>query len=132
MQAPVEITFRGVRSKVLETRIREKAEKLHTFYPHIIHCHVVVNAEHRHSRRGRLYHVTVEVSVPGGSLVISHPNPGRDSHEGLYVAVRDAFDAARRRLEDFSGRQRWESRCRRLPNGRRKGPKTAGDLRMAR
>jgi hypothetical protein len=42
--------------------------------------------------------------VPGGKIVVSR-EPGEDhSHEDLHVAVRDAFDAVRRRLQDHMRR----------------------------
>ena len=111
MQVPVQITFRGFpRSHAMEAKISEKAEKLGKFYPNIIGAQVVVEAEHRHQSKGYLFHVTIEISVPQNKLVISHPHHERQDHEDVYVAIRDAFDAARRRLEDFSRRQRGQTK----------------------
>jgi hypothetical protein len=44
--------------------------------------------------------------VPGAALVINR-DPGQDqAHEDVYVAMRDAFDAAERRLEDYVRKSR--------------------------
>ncbi len=111
MQTPVQITFRGFpHSEAVEAKVREKAEKLERFYPNIISTHVVVEAEHRHRQKGYLFHVTIELAVPQNKLVISHPHHEKQEHEDVYVAIRDAFDAARRRLEDFARRQRGQTK----------------------
>ena len=73
MQTPLQITFRGFpHSDAVEANIREKAQKLENFYPHITGCRVVVEAEHHHHHRGNLYHVRINLSVPQKELVISH------------------------------------------------------------
>ncbi len=109
MQVPLQITFRGMEpSEALEAAIRKRAEKLERFYDHIISCRVAVERRHRHHHKGNLYHVRVDVTVPHGEIVASR-DPGKDhSHEDAYVAIRDAFDAVRRQLEDYARRQRGE------------------------
>jgi ribosome-associated translation inhibitor RaiA len=104
MQRPVEITFRDVpHSDALESDIRDKASKLETFYPHMTGCHIVVEMPHKHSHQGREFVVRLDIKVPGGELVINHEHSA-DAH----VAVRDAFDAARRKLQDYARRQRGD------------------------
>lgn len=103
MQIPLEITFRHMDpSPAIETRIREKAMKLDQFHKHIMSCRVVVEAPHAHQRKGKLYQVRLDIKVPGKELAISHERPQDHAHEDVYVAIRDAFDAAARRLEDFA------------------------------
>jgi cold shock CspA family protein len=69
-------------------------------------CHVVVAQPHRHKREGRLYSVRVDLVVPGGEIAVNRNHPADHAHEDVYVALRDAFDAARRRLEDHVRHQR--------------------------
>jgi ribosomal subunit interface protein len=109
MQVPLHISFHGVDpSPALEARIREHAKKLEQFYDRITGCDVTVALPHQHHRHGKHWHVRVQVSVPGSELVVSR-DPGRDEdHEDPYVAVRDAFMAVRRQLEDHVHRQRDE------------------------
>lgn len=104
MQIPLQITIRDVEhSETLEARIREKAEKLDEFFEHIISCRVVVEEPHRHHRQGRQFTVHIDIGVPGGEIVVN-----RDHAEDVYVALRDAFDAAKRRLEDYARKIRGD------------------------
>jgi cold shock CspA family protein/ribosome-associated translation inhibitor RaiA len=103
VQQPLQITARDVSlSEVAENDIRAKAEHLDTYYDGIIGCRVVVEGPGRHHRRGP-FTVRIEVIVPGTELVVD-----RQTDEDLYVVIRDAFDAARRRLEDYARRQRGD------------------------
>jgi cold shock CspA family protein len=103
MQLPLQITARDVSlSEAAEFDIRVKAENLDTYYDGIVRCRVVVEGPGLHHRIGP-YAVRIDLSVPGAELVID-----RQTHEDLYVAIRDAFDAARRRLEDYARRQRGD------------------------
>jgi ribosome-associated translation inhibitor RaiA len=100
MEHAVEVTFRGVEpSDPVERSVREHAERLERF-GRVTSCRVVVEARHRHQRHGQLYHVRIELMAPGGEIVVTHDPEQDHSHEDVYVAIRDAFDAARRRLED--------------------------------
>jgi len=102
MQIPVDITFKELgKSEALETRIRESVQKLERVFDRITRCEVLVETPHRHHRTGRQYHVRIRLTVPGGEIVVSR-DPGPDeAHEDAYVALRDAFLAARRQLEDY-------------------------------
>jgi cold shock CspA family protein/ribosome-associated translation inhibitor RaiA len=102
MQIPLEILFRNMDpSPTVEAAIRERAEKLDRFADQIMSCRVTVEAPHKHSAKGKQYHVVVDMRVPGGELVVSR-DPGRQqAHEDVYVAVRDAFNAARRQLQNY-------------------------------
>jgi ribosome-associated translation inhibitor RaiA len=123
---PTQVTFRGLQPlDALEADIRERAAWLEQFYDGIIRCRVLVELPHRHRRDGRHFHVRIELTVPGGApIVISHEpslhgtmkHVEEDAHHKeaeidavhrhAAVAVREAFDAARRRLEDFVREQR--------------------------
>ena len=101
MKLPLQITFRNMEpSEAVEARIREKAEKLDRFCDQIMSCRVVFEAHHQHQHQGNLFHVRIDITVPDKEIVISR-EPGRhQAHEDAYVAIRDAFDAARRQLEN--------------------------------
>jgi cold shock CspA family protein/ribosome-associated translation inhibitor RaiA len=109
MQIPLKITFRGLEpSAAIEDRIRRKAAKLEKFRGTVTRCQVIVEAPHRHHRKGNTWSVRVELAVPGQRLG-SLRDAGIDhAHEDVYVAIRDAFDAAYRRLEDHARLQRGD------------------------
>lgn len=107
MTIPLQISFRNTDpSPAVETRIRERAESLERFSDRITSCRVIVERNHRHHHQGNLYHVRVDLRVPGNQIVASREHGDRHAHEDVYVAVRDAFDAAERQLEDHVRRQR--------------------------
>lgn len=109
MNLPVQVTFHKVdHSDALEAVIREKAAELDQFFDRITSCRVVVNAPHKRHRQGNLIEIRIDVTVPGHELVIGRDPGDRYAHEDPYVAVRDAFDAMRRQLEDHARRVRGD------------------------
>ena len=119
MQLPLQITFRDMEpSEAVEANIRERSERLERFYDHIMSCRVMVEAPHGHKHQGRLYRVRIDVGVLDGELVVSHEHHHRDSaHEDVYVAIRDAFDAMKRQLEDYARKQRGDVKQHVVPEG---------------
>lgn len=104
MELPLQITSRDFElTDAIRSEILEKAEKLDKYYDRITRCRVVVESPHRHQQDGRLYNVQVYLKVPGGELVVK-----REPNEDLYVAIRNSFDAAVRKLEDFVRRHRGD------------------------
>lgn len=108
METPLHITAHDmVLPESVEAKIRKKAAKLERYYQRIISCQVTVGAPVRsahasHSQPGR-YHVSIDLTVPGAELAVT-----RQEHENLHVAIRDAFQAARRQLQEYARRQRGE------------------------
>jgi len=138
MQLTPTITFRGIDpSAALEAEIRARIGKLETYYRPIMGCHVLVELAERHHETGNRYHVRLDVIVPGEEIVVAHeaglhataqdvdtekatkeaePDPER---KHARVAVREAFDIARRRLQDYGRRQRRTVKApARQPRGR--------------
>ncbi len=127
MILPMQVTFRNMDpSQAVETRIREEVAKLEKFYDRIIGCRVAVEIPRKHQHHGKVYHIRIDLTVPGGELVVKH-EPGLHSaarqielerekkqlevegaYKDIYVAIRDAFKAARRKLQDYARRQRGD------------------------
>ena len=104
MQTPLQITIRDMEhSDALETHIRDKAGKLEEFFNHIMSCRVVVEVPHKHQHQGKQFNVRIDIGVPGSEIVVN-----RDHAEDVYVALRDAFDAAKRQLEDYARKIRGD------------------------
>lgn len=104
MQTPLQITIRDIsHSEALETYIRDKARKLDEFFGRIISCRVVVEMPHKHHHQGKHFNARIDIGVPGSEIVVNHGH-----HEDVYVALRDAFDAAKRRLEDYARKLRGD------------------------
>lgn len=127
-KVPTQITFRGMgRSAAVEATVLDRVAWLEQFNAHIQRCRVTIAIPHRHRRDGRLVHVRVEVAVPGGRPIVVNHEPslhGRvkdvegdahhketataGEHRYAHVSVRQAFDAARRQVEEFARTQRGE------------------------
>lgn len=104
MEIPLQITSRNLElTDAIESEIRQKSEKLDRFYDRITRCRIIVESPHRHSHQGKLYNVNIYLTVPGAELVVK-----REPHEDLYVAIRDSFNAIRRKLEEYDRKQRNE------------------------
>ena len=104
MQLPLQITYRGMQSSpAIDAAVHEKAAKLEQFHPRIMSCRVAIEQPGRHQRQGKQFVVHIDLKLPGGEIAVN-----RDHHEDVYVALRDAFDAARRKLEDFAREQRGD------------------------
>lgn len=100
MTIPVQITFRHMESSpAVETRVRELANHLGVFSDRIQTCRVVVDSPHRHHHQGKVFNVKVQLVLPGEDVVVDMERPQRDGHEDVYVVLRDAFDAAKRQLQ---------------------------------
>jgi ribosomal subunit interface protein len=102
MKIPLQIAARNLElPETVKEAIRDKAEKLDKYYTQIMRCRVVVEVPHRHRHEGILYNVHIDMTVPGAELLVK-----REPSKDLDIAIRDSFDAARRKLEDFARRQR--------------------------
>ena len=130
MAIPVKITFRNMAaSPAIEKQVFAKAAKLESFCERIISCRVIVEAPHRHHHKGKAFQVRIDLSVPGKDIFINrapkrlsavklaeartsekdlvenHEPSKHGAHTDVYVAIRDAFNAAGRKLQDYMRRQ---------------------------
>jgi ribosomal subunit interface protein len=104
MKLPLEISARDVRiSDEIEELIREKASKLDKFYDQIIGCRVKLDVPHRSRRSGAAYNIRIDITVPGGELVVK-----REPDEDLHAAIVSSFETAQRRVKEYAEKQRGE------------------------
>ena len=107
MKLALQVTFRDMpHSDAIEAEIRRRAAKLEAFCDRIISCRVTVETPAGHKQQGKLFSAHVDLKVPGEEIASTR----RNEHEDVYVAIRDAFDAVRRRLEDHTRRQRGHTK----------------------
>ncbi len=107
MQTPLQIVFRNVhRSEAVAEKVRQRVQWLERHGEELISCRVAVEAPHRHHHRGNLYRVRIDLRVRGAEIVVGRPHDLHLAHRDVQVAIRDAFDEARRRLEHYSRRRR--------------------------
>jgi ribosomal subunit interface protein len=113
MQIPLKVTLRNVSpSAAIEAAIRERASRLERWCDRIIRCRVLAEApQRRHHRKGGPYNVRIDLTVPGDELVVN-----RQAAQDLYVAIREAFEVARRQLQDYARRQRGAVKAHEAPS----------------
>ena len=124
MNLPLQVTFRNTPSSSdAEKWIQAEVDNLETFYTRLMGCRVMIEVPHAHRRKGAPYHVRIDLTVPGGELVVKRQptlskmprqrgevelSKGLEldaRHKDLRLAIHDAFRAAGRRLADFARKQ---------------------------
>ena len=117
MQLPLQITFRHMDpSDAVAARIQERAAELERFFDRIISCRVVVECRHPRRQQGNLFRVRVDLKVPGNEIVVGRDPSAHQAHEDVRVAIRDAFDATRRLLEDHVRQGRGDVKLHAVPD----------------
>lgn len=104
METPLEIAFEHVdQSDAVEGRVRNEVEKLEQFYGRLTAGRVVISRPQRRRHKGDIYDVRIQLALPGAPDVVVSRKPGNvHAHTDIYIAIRDAFQAARRQLQDTS------------------------------
>jgi ribosome-associated translation inhibitor RaiA len=101
MKIPIEISYRGLEpSPAIEDAIHKRVAKLEKRFGRIMTCRVSVEAPHQRHRRGTRYRVRIDLTVPGAELVAGRAHEIDGAHEDVQVAIRDAFRACSRQLQD--------------------------------
>ena len=100
---PIDITFRSMApSPAVEETVQRWVARLEHAFDRIEHCSVVIEVPHRSQRRGKLFRIAIQLGLPGTTIAVSR-DPGIDhAHEDIYVAIADAFRAARRKLHEHA------------------------------
>lgn len=124
MQSPLEITFHGVeRSDAVEARVREKFKRLEAHFDGMTYARIVVEAPQRRTPLPKFFHVRIDIGIPGHKpIVVKHEPDADNAHTDVMLALRDAFAAAQRQVDELSDRfdkhARIEKARRRPANGR--------------
>ncbi|HVV82667.1 MAG TPA: HPF/RaiA family ribosome-associated protein [Kofleriaceae bacterium] len=116
MSVSTHVTFHQLdHSDGIEAAIREHADRLEHLGERIERCDVVIERPHRSQREGLPFHVRIHLHVPGNDVIIDRDPGLNEAHTDPYVAIHDAFHAARRRLEDHIRTRRGEVKAHSLP-----------------
>ena len=118
MLVPVQITFRITDpSEAVSADINRRIEKLSRQQGNIINCRVVVEAPLPNQRKGGLYRVRIDLGCPEGQVIVNRePDSRNQAHQDVYLAVRDAFRAAERQLEEHTHRRQGEVKVHATPD----------------
>lgn len=89
-------------SESVRSAVESHAEALEKSSDRIMSCHVLISKPHRKLHQGGLYHIKLRLHMPGTQIVVDKESGLNHAHEDIYVAIRDAFLAARRKVEDYA------------------------------
>ena len=125
MSAPMTLTFHGIVPKEwIAGEVRTHADMLEAHCDDIREWRVAVDLRHRHHKAGDRFNVRIEMMVPGEDLAVTHganvPGAKQDIDEKewmrqfdvgsmrrhLRLVIKEAFDEAQRRLENYTRRRR--------------------------
>lgn len=116
MALPLEITFHNMeRSDAVEARVREKVDYLAKLADRLTGCRVTVEAPHRHHQKGNTYQVRILLDMPQGQVIVSRDPGDANAHKDVFVAIRDAFDAAERQLKERREKLRGDVKTHEVP-----------------
>lgn len=120
MQIPLQIAFKDLdRSDSIESRIRQKAERLDQFASDIIRCRVMLEPVAKHHIHQTLYKVRIDVTLPGKTISVTREPSMHWEHGEIHAAIGEAFDLTIRQLEDYVRRRRGQVKSHRgQPVGR--------------
>lgn len=123
METETQIVFENIDSSdAMRRRVAAEVAHLEQFHGRVTACRVVIGAPEKHKRKGKLYQVRIHLVMPGRAEVAVRPSTaGHQWNQDPLVAIRNAFDAARRQLQDEAKKRRGEVKSLRGP--RRKSPK---------
>lgn len=89
-------------SPAISEIVREHVDRLEKLNDKVISCHVIISKPHRKHHQGNTYQVKLRIHLAGTNIIIDK-DPGKNhAHEDIRVTIRDAFLAAKRKVEDFS------------------------------
>ena len=120
MAVQPQIAYRDVEpSPALDRLIQAETAKLERFFHGIVSCRVLVEHSNRRHKHGSPYNVRLDLSLPGAELVVNHSDDVRpvrpasddepervhksaehEGHKDPQLAVRAAFAALKRRLQE--------------------------------
>lgn len=113
MKLPLVIRFSGLDpSPAVEAAVRDRVAHLEHFATDLMSCHVTVEQQGRHQHQGHSYSVRLDLTLHGKEIAVT-----RQHDEDVYVALRDAVDAATRQLEDAVRIRRGDVKHHDAPRG---------------
>lgn len=111
MNSDTQVVFRGIdHSSAVEEAVQRRADKLERYTDQIQSLRVTLESPHNNHHKGKVFHVGVEAFIPNHDIVVNHEQHDKHSHEDIYVAIRDTFDAVERQIKEVYEKQRRNSR----------------------
>jgi len=107
MTNEIQVVFHNIeQSDSLIDAVNKRIEKLERYCSEIIGGRVVLDSPHNHHYKGKVYSVGLDVQTPHLEVRVNQDQHDNHAHEDLYIAIRDAFNAAERQLRSVDKKHR--------------------------
>jgi ribosomal subunit interface protein len=107
MSNEFQIVFHNIdQSAALIENVNKRIEKLQRFTNDLIGGRVVLDSPHNNHHKGKVFSVAVEIHTASREVIVKQGQHDKPAHEDIYVAVRDAFNAAERQLKAIDKKHR--------------------------
>jgi len=107
MSNEFQVVFHNIdQSEALIDNVNKRIQKLQRFSNDIIGGRVVLDSPHNNHHKGKVFSVAIEIQTSGRVVVVKQGQHDKAAHEDIYVAVRDAFNAAERQLKAVDKKHR--------------------------
>jgi ribosome-associated translation inhibitor RaiA len=104
MQPTITLSYRHVEhSGALEDRARKLGARLERFSDRIMQCHMTLEGPGGGHDGGPGYLVKIDLTVPGAQIHADSLHVDGAGHKDIYLALRDAFNSAKRQLQRLHG-----------------------------
>ncbi len=106
---PLKVDYKNFEEHLeLNPIIEEQVERLEKYFDRITSCHVVVSKPHNRHQNGHVYHVHIDLHIPGSVIAVTREPERDERHDDIGIAIRDAFKTCKRKLQDYTDRLRHD------------------------
>ena len=95
-----------VQTDALAQAVQKRINKLERYCDQIMSGRVVLDAPHNNHYKGKVYSVGIEIHTSLKEIIVNQGKQNNHAHEDLYIAIRDAFNAAERQLKSIAKKHR--------------------------
>ena len=95
-----------VQTDALAQAVQKRINKLERYSDQILSGRVVLDAPHNNHYKGKVFSVGIEIHTSLKEIIINQGKQNNHAHEDLYIAIRDAFNAAERQLKSITKKHR--------------------------
>ena len=107
MSNEFQIVYHNIeQSDSITEAVQKRVDKLRRYCSDIIGGRVVLDCPHNNHHKGKVYSVALELQTPNKPVMVTQEQHDNHAHEDLYVAIRDAFNAAERQLKSVDKKPR--------------------------
>jgi ribosomal subunit interface protein len=107
MTNEIQVVFHNIdQTDALTDAVQKRIAKLKRYCDQIITGRVVLDSPHNNHHKGKVYSVGLEIHTSVVEIRVNQEQHDNHAHEDLYVAIRDAFNAAERQLRSVDKKHR--------------------------